>query len=93
MFKTNTYFDGKVMSIALNSPEGPITVGAMMPGEYEFGTSTVEHMTVVSGEMLVMLPGETAYKAYKAYETFVVPKDIRFKVKMDVETSYKCLYL
>lgn len=93
MFKTNTYFDGKVMSIAVESTEGPITVGAMKAGEYEFGTSTVEHMTVVSGEMQVMLPGENSWTSYKAFETFIVPKDVKFKVKMSGDTTYRCLYL
>lgn len=92
MFKTNEYFEGKVMSIALETPEGPATVGAMAAGEYEFGTTTVEHMTVTSGIMNVMLPGETDWKAYKAFETFIVPKDVKFKVKMDTDVSYRCLY-
>jgi purine/pyrimidine-nucleoside phosphorylase len=93
MFKTNTYFDGNVMSIAIETAEGPATIGAMKAGSYEFGTSSVEHMTVVSGEMQVMLPGETAWKTYKAFETFIVPKDVKFKVKMSGDTSYRCLYV
>lgn len=93
MFKTNSYFEGKVMSIALETTEGKATIGAMKAGEYEFGTSTVEHMTVVSGKMMVLLPGEKEWKAYKPFETFVVPKDVKFKVKMDVDTAYRCLYL
>ncbi len=92
MFKTNEYFDGKVKSIAFDTTEGPATVGVMAAGEYEFGTSTVEHMTVTSGTMDVMLPGDTQWKTYKAFETFIVPKDIRFKVRMQSDTSYRCLY-
>ena len=59
MFKTNEYFDGKVKSIALDSTEGTATIGVMAAGEYEFGTTTIEIMTVISGELSVMLPGET----------------------------------
>ncbi len=92
MFKTNEYFDGKVKSIAFDTAEGPATVGVMAAGEYEFGTSTVEHMTVTSGSMDVMLPGETEWKTYNACETFIVPKDVKFKVKMQTDTSYRCLY-
>jgi purine/pyrimidine-nucleoside phosphorylase len=92
MFKTNEYFDGKVKSIAFETAEGPATVGVMAAGEYEFGTSTVEHMTVTSGAMEVMPPGETEWKTYKAFETFIVPKDVKFKVKMQTDTSYRCLY-
>ena len=92
MFKTNEYFDGKVKSIAFETAEGPATVGAMAAGEYEFGTSTVEHMTVTSGTMDVLLPGDSEWKTYKAFETFIVPKDVKFKVKMQTDTSYRCLY-
>jgi purine/pyrimidine-nucleoside phosphorylase len=92
MFKTNEYFDGKVKSIAFETAEGPATVGVMAAGEYEFGTSTVEHMTVVSGIMDVMLPGDTEWKTFKEFETFIVPKDAKFKVKMQTDTSYRCLY-
>lgn len=92
MFKTNEYFDGKVKSIAFKTKEGNATIGVMAAGEYEFGTSTVEFMTVTSGTMWVLLPGETQWLVYKETETFRVEKDIKFKVKVDGDTSYKCLY-
>ena len=92
MFKTNEYFEGKVKSIAFETSEGNATIGAMAKGEYEFGTSTVEYMTVTSGVMDVMLPGETEWKTYKEFETFIVEKDVKFKVKVSGDTSYKCLY-
>ena len=45
MFKVNEYFDGKVKSLAFKTADGPATIGVMAPGEYEYGTSTVEIMT------------------------------------------------
>jgi len=92
MFKTNEYFDSKVMSIAFETIEGPSTIGVMAEGEYEFGTSTIEHMTVTSGVMTVQLPGEETWKDYKAFETFIVEKDKTFKIKVAGDTSYRCLY-
>ncbi len=92
MFKLNEYYDGKVKSLAFENAEGTVTSGVMAPGEYEFGTSTVEYMTVVSGEMLVMLAGETTWKSYKPFETFIVDKDVKFKVKLYEQTAYKCVY-
>ncbi len=92
MFKTNEYFDGKVKSIAFKTDEGAATIGVMAAGEYEFGTSTVEHMTVTSGKMEVQLPGESAWNTYKPFETFIVDKDVSFKVKVNGDTSYRCLY-
>ena len=92
MFKVNEYFDGKVKSMAFENSEGPVTCGIMAPGEYEFGTTTVEYMTVVSGGLTVLLPGEDDWKQYKVNETFIVDKDEKFRVKVDEETAYKCVY-
>ena len=92
MYKTNEYFDGKVKSIAFEDADGPATIGVMAAGEYEFGTSTVEFMTVTSGVMTVQQPNETEWKDYKEFETFRVEKDVKFKVKVEGDTSYRCLY-
>jgi uncharacterized protein YaiE (UPF0345 family) len=58
MFKVNEYFDGKVKSLAFESPAGPATIGVMAPGEYEFGTSTLDIMQVISGKLKVKLARE-----------------------------------
>ena len=92
MFKVNEYYDGKVKSLAFENTEGTVTVGVMAAGEYEFGTSKVEYMTVVSGELIVQLPGEDEWKNYAPFETFMVEKDTSFKLKVLQETAYKCLY-
>lgn len=92
MFKTNEYFDGKVKSISYQTSEGPATIGVMAAGDYEFGTSTVEYMTVTSGKMLIMLEGETEWKEYREFETFVVPKDSKFKISVKEDTTYRCFY-
>lgn len=92
MFKTNEYFDGRVKSIAFGTSEGPATMGVMAPGEYEFGTSTVEYMTVISGAMVVLLPGETEWKEYKPFDTFIVPKDTKFRLQIAADAAYLCLY-
>ena len=92
MFKINEYFDGKVKSIAFQTAEGPATICVMAKGEYEFGTSSVEYMTVTSGKMDVMLPGENEWKSYGEFETYMVPKDVKFKVRVKEDTAYRCLY-
>jgi len=92
MLKVNEYFDGKVKSIGFATPECPATVGVMAPGDYEFGTSSVEYVTVVSGIMTVKLPGETAFRDYKPFETFIVPKYSKFQLKIAGDAAYICLY-
>ncbi len=92
MFRTNEYFDGNVKSIAFSTAECPATLGVMAAGEYSFGTSSTEYMTVLSGKLEVKLPGETAWKMFGAFEKFIVPSGITFQVKTEEDTAYLCLY-
>jgi uncharacterized protein YaiE (UPF0345 family) len=92
MFKTNEYFGGKVKSIAFTTVQGPATVGVMAVGEYEFGTSSVEVMTVTSGKLSAILPGNEEWSHYGPGQSFTIAANQKFKVKADEETSYLCLY-
>jgi purine/pyrimidine-nucleoside phosphorylase len=93
MYKINEYFQGKVVSVAHKGSEGNATVGVMAAGEYDFGTSTVEIMTIVSGQMKVKLPGEEQWTVYRKFESFRVEKDVTFKVSVEQDTPYLCVYL
>ena len=58
--EANIYFDGKVTSRTVLFPDGSKkTLGVMLPGEFEFGTADKELMEILSGELDVLLPGET----------------------------------
>jgi hypothetical protein len=92
MFKVNEYFDGRVKSLAFTTADGPATVGVMAAGEYEFGTSTVEIMTVVSGKLLAQLPSKSQWTSYGPGDSFTVKADCKFKVKVQEDTAYLCLY-
>ena len=92
MLKSNEYFDGNVKSIAFTTSESPATVGVMAPGEYEFGTSTVEYMTVVSGALIVKLPGSADWQTFSKGDTFIVEKDKKFQLIVKEDTAYLCLY-
>jgi purine/pyrimidine-nucleoside phosphorylase len=92
VFKVNEYFEGNVKSIAFSTTEGPATVGVMAKGEYEFGTSTKEIMTVTTGRLMIKLPGASDWKEYKPFETFEVEANKKFQVRTDGESSYVCLY-
>lgn len=92
MFDTNEYFDGNVKSIAFQTETLPATVGVMAVGEYEFGTSQKEYMTVVSGALTVMLPDATQWQTFNPNETFEVAANTKFQVKVAVQTAYLCCY-
>lgn len=92
MFNVNEYFDGNVKSIGFKAFDGNATVGVMAAGEYTFGTSTVELMTVTCGQMQVKLPGSNDWNTYNSGETFRVEANQSFDVKMDTDTAYLCIY-
>jgi purine/pyrimidine-nucleoside phosphorylase len=92
MFKVNEYFGGKVKSLAFQMADGPATVGVMAAGDYEFGTSTLEIMTVVSGTLTVKLPGSEVWKDYKAGASFTVEAGKKFQLKVVADAAYLCLY-
>ena len=92
MFKVNEYFDGKVKSLAFATSEGPATVGVMAAGDYEFGTSTVEIMSVVSGVLTVRLPGSGVWTDYAAGSSFTVEAGKKFQLKVAADAAYLCLY-
>ncbi len=93
VFKINEYFGGKVTSISFRTAKGPATVGVMAVGEYEFGTSTIEVMTVTSGKLSALLPGSQKWTDYGVGQSFTVATHQKFKVKADEESSYLCLFL
>lgn len=92
MLEVNEYFEGRVKSIGFETGALPATVGVMAPGDYEFGTSQRETMSVVSGELAVMLPGASAWKSFAAGSSFVVEAEQKFQLKVAVATAYLCTY-
>ncbi|NQX89739.1 MAG: pyrimidine/purine nucleoside phosphorylase, partial [Halioglobus sp.] len=88
MLSVNEYFEGQVKSISFEGEELPASIGVMAPGEYAFGTSQREYMTVVSGELIVKLPGSDEWQVFRSSEMFVVEADQRFDLKVERDTAY-----
>lgn len=92
MLEVNSYFDDQVKSIALDNKQGQLTVGVMNVGDYTFGTSQHETMTVVSGALMVKLPGSDEWITYAAGERFEIDANQSFDVKVAEQTAYLCQY-
>ena len=92
MFKINEYFDGQVASIAFQTATLPATVGVMAVGEFKFGTTQKETMTVVSGALAVKLPGDADWKNYNEGDHFVIEANETFELQVAQETAYLCTY-
>ncbi len=90
--QVNEYFDGNVKSIGFENGEGRATAGVMAAGEYEFGTSEPERMVVVSGELVVKLPGADEFKSFPSGTEFNVDANQTFQLKVPQATAYLCFY-
>jgi uncharacterized protein YaiE (UPF0345 family) len=92
--EANIYFDGKVTSRTMLFSDGSKkTLGVMLPGEYEFGTGDKEIMEILSGDLDVLLPGETNWKTIKGGETFGVAAHAKFKLKVRKISDYCCSFI
>ena len=90
----NSYFDGAVTSRTVNFADGSKkTLGFMLPGEYEFGTAAAELMEITSGELDVKLPDAQEWISIQGGESFDVPANAKFQVKVKSITDYCCSYL
>ena len=92
MPSVNQYFDNKVTSIAFQTATKPATVGVMSIGDYEFGTSEFETMTVVSGALTIKLPETDEWQTFDAGQSFTIEANKKFNVKVAVESAYLCVY-
>ncbi|MEG6586243.1 pyrimidine/purine nucleoside phosphorylase [Dendrosporobacter sp. 1207_IL3150] len=92
--KANVYFNGSVTSRTVIFADGTKkTLGIMMPGDYDFGTELAEIMEILSGELEVLLPGSDVWQKIRGGESFNVPADSRFQLKVTEVTDYCCSYI
>ncbi|HIG65371.1 MAG TPA: pyrimidine/purine nucleoside phosphorylase [Methyloprofundus sp.] len=92
--KANIYFDGNVSSRTIQFADGTEkTLGFMLPGEYTFATGAKELMEIMAGELEVLLPGTQQWQSIDAGESFTVPGDAKFQIKIKTPTDYCCSYL
>ena len=91
MISVNTYMDGNVKSLGFKKGEATYTVGVLLEGEYEFGTETEEHITVISGPIQFLLPGEQ-WKTITDGEKIVIDSGVKFKIKAGSSAAYLCEY-
>jgi len=91
--KANIYYDGKVTSRTVELEDGSIqSLGIMLAGEYTFGTNEAEIMEIMSGELEIKLPNED-WKTLNTPETFNVPANSSFDLKIKTVTDYCCSYI
>ncbi|HEY6010321.1 MAG TPA: pyrimidine/purine nucleoside phosphorylase [Nitrospirota bacterium] len=92
--KANVYFNGGVVSRTVLFPDGTKkTLGIMQPGEYEFSTGDKELMEILAGELEVMLPGASSWKKISGGQSFEVPANSKFTMKVRTLSDYCCSFI
>lgn len=92
--KANIYFDGKVASHTVLFPDGSKkTLGIMQAGDYEFSTGAAEIMEILSGTLEWQIKGDSTWKTVVGGESFNVPANSVFLMKVPAVTDYCCSYL
>ncbi len=91
--EANIYYDGKVTSRTVEFADGSVkSLGIMLPGSYTFNTADKEIMEMMSGELEIRLPGQE-WKTLHTPETFEVPANASFDLKIHTVTDYCCSYI
>jgi hypothetical protein len=93
MLKHNSYFDGKVQSLAFERNGRRQTAGVITPGEYHFSTDAPERMTVISGELGARFVATGPWITYPAGSSFEVAGKSSFDVRAGAPTAYLCEFL
>ncbi len=93
--KANVYFDGGVISHALQLSDGSKkTLGLIRVGEYHFNTDAPERMEITEGSCRVRLDGQTDWVTYDAGQSFDVPGKSGFDIVVDAGLcQYICSFL
>lgn len=92
--KANIYFGGDVISHTVLFDNGTKkTLGVMQVGEYEFSTGVAEIMEILSGELEWQMKGGSEWKKVVGGESFSVPANSAFLMKVPVVTDYCCSFV
>lgn len=91
--KANVYFDGKVTSRVVKFADNSIkTLGIMLPGDYEFNTDARELMEIMAGDLDILLKGDEEWQTISPGQSFEVPANSSFKLKIRTVVDYCCSY-
>jgi uncharacterized protein YaiE (UPF0345 family) len=90
--QASVYFDGKCVSHAITLADGTKkSVGVILPSELTFATGAPESMEGVAGACEVQLPGSADWVRYEAGQSFDVPGQSSFRIRVTGEPyHYVC---
>lgn len=89
--KANVYFDGKCVSHSITLADGTKkSVGVILPATLTFNTGAPEIMEGVAGACEYKLDGSDTWVKSGAGESFSVPGNSRFEIRVTESYHYIC---
>ena len=89
--QANVYFDGKCVSHTVTLADGVRkSVGVILPATLTFNPGAPEVMETVAGRCSIKLKGETEWKSYGPGESYDVPGNSSFDIRVTEPYHYIC---
>ena len=89
--QANVYFDGKCVSHSLTRADGvKLSVGVILPATLSFNTGAPEIMECVAGWCEYKLAGSDMWVRSSAGETFSIPGNSKFEIRVTEPYHYVC---
>jgi uncharacterized protein YaiE (UPF0345 family) len=89
--QANVYFDGKCVSHSITLADGSKkSVGVILPATLTFNTGAPEIMECVAGSCEYKLDGASAWVKSAAGESFNVPGNSKFEIRVSEAYHYIC---
>ncbi len=91
--KANVYFDGKCVSHSFTLADGTRkSAGVVLPATLTFGTAAPEIMECVHGGCEYRLAGSDGWQRCSTGESFSIPGDSSFDIRVEEAFHYICHY-
>lgn len=91
--QASVYFDGKCVSHGITYPDGTKkSVGVVLPANLTFNTAAPEIMECVAGSCEYRLAGTDAWLKVVAGDSFNVPANASFDIRVVEPFHYICHY-
>ena len=91
--KANVYFDGKCVSHSFTLADGTRkSAGVVLPATLTFGTGAPEIMECVHGGCEYRLAGSDGWQRCSTGESFSIPGDSSFDIRVEEAFHYICHY-
>lgn len=91
--QANVYFDGKCISHSFTLSDGTQkSVGVVLPATLTFGTAAAEIMECVAGACEYRLDGVEDWRSCKVGESFQIPANSKFDIRVEQAFHYICHY-